>query len=369
MTYVIDRAAARSVASAFMSEIASIRKLNREFGSLSADDVMRATIALAECVAGYETLGGTYVRVGDALAGARPVGETAARESARRGFGFVVSFEKFDGLKRVPRRGYAVENGTGRLISSSNLTLSETSRLSSVLVDAENAAGLGLSATPFSDYGSDGFNADGLSFSNVGTHDAASVSQLTLAGLNAVQRQGYRSNAAMVLAADVFAKLAIAAPSSSKSARVRDTRYIANLVARDSLPKGMGILATEPLDADRATRYADGARFVVENGVAYVRYVADRAKRQYAVGPFSHFDTVVLLLALPTAKLAMEKLDDVRLTRDAAVDAVRNFANGDVRALDAFWVRETGKTRGGKLIVRSSFDFSAFAAAVSSSVA
>jgi hypothetical protein len=369
MTYVIDRAAARSVASAFMSEIASIRKLNREFGSLSADDVMRATIALAECVAGYETLGGTYVRVGDALAGARPVGETAARESARRGFGFVVSFEKFDGLKRVPRKTTTLKRGVGNTAFSSYFVPSEKSRITAVLHDVKNASALGLSASPFSDYGFDGYNVDGLSFSNVGTHDVASVSPLTLAGLNAVQRQGYRSNAAMALAADVFAKLAIAAPASSKSARVRDTKYISALTARGSLPKGMGILATEPLDADRATRYADGARFVVVNGVAYVRYVADRAKRQYAVGSFSHFDTVVLLLALPTAKLAMEKLDDVRLTRDAAVDAVRKFADGDVRALDAFWFRETGKTRGGKLIVRSSFDFSAFAAAVSLSVA
>jgi hypothetical protein len=287
----------------------------------------------------------------------------STKSAARLGFLFCDSFAEFDGLTTIPRSLTVLDGGVAKSGFWRSYMFGRDSRLAN-LPNSATLSDLGLASSPFSDYDSTGLNATGDSMFLDGRAVDGRVSLATVSGINAVQRQAYRANDAIRSAAVLFASLADAAAELSKLARTADTGYARDLVRSGRLVKGNHALASEPMSDVAARRYADGFGFIANHGEAYVRYAVDRAARQYAVGSFSHFDPAVLSLVMDVPHLCEEHLEEAGLTVARAVDRVKRFASGDVRALSVFFVRETGLTGSGVLVIRSRFDFVAFAAAI-----
>ena len=358
-----DMDAASVLVADFMASIAGTDSAET-LSQYNDSALARAACALATSAQRGESLSRTYISAGRALN--HGIAETAenAKIDSRSGFAFASELANFDGMVKIGRSDYYRDSKTRKWVNGSRKTFvaGKSSRVAALIRD-NSGAGLGLSAVQFSDYGADGFNADGDSMFLSGTHRAENVSAVTVAGLNAVQSQTYRANDSLRAAVSIFAKLADSADAVTAAMRKTDSDYASDLVRHGKIERGSHEIGTESVSALAAQRYSDGAAFIVDNGSAFVRYAIDKSGRQYAVGTFNHFDSAVLCLVIGSRSIASDKLEKIGLTVDDAVSRIRRFIAGDAKSLTAFAKRDTFVI-GSKTVVRSNFNFAAFAAAV-----
>ena len=363
MASIINSTVIESLSAEFAQRIQSDRYVAKHFEGFTAADVLRATYAFAESVASHRNISNGAFQVGAALQGSEVFDEAGAKEAARIGFIFANEFSEFDGIARLPRNTYAVENGVATYNRAYSFVLGDKSRLAKALGEGTLAA-TGLRAEPFSDYDATGYNAEGQSFYLKGKHSSAQVAASAIAGINAVQRQAYESNDAIRLAARAYAELSQRAKAVDKAGLVKEQNQGRNLVRAGKATKDSYVVDVQDISAAKVNGLAEGSRFIVENGRGYVRYAADARGRQYAVGTFNHFDTGVLALVLEARHIAEEIVEDAGTTVAKAVEALNSFLEGDDKGGAFFFRRATGVTRGGKTVVKADFDYKLFAAAI-----
>ena len=363
MTHVINTLIGDALAADFTDFVRARKNgVTKYFDGFTADDIQRATYAFARTIDAKFDTGNTALTVGNALRGVGLGDESETRASAKAGFIFINEFAGFDKITRVKTDSYSVTDGVAKYNRGYRYIPGKRSRITSVL-GSSGPSSIGLRAERFSDYGADGYNADGQSIYLRGKHRSEQVAASTIAGVNAVQGQSYDRNGTIDFAADVYAALAERLKGVNSAARKTARQYVTDLIADGNAEPGT-INEFEEASETKIAGLAAGTKFIVDNGRGYIRYAIDQRGRQYAVGTFNHFDTGVLIIVLETRHIAEEIVEDAGKTTERSVAALRDFLGGKDRALNYFFKREKGVTRSGKVVYATRFDHSLFAAAI-----
>ena len=351
---------AQETASAF-SKFLEGKYTEQHLKDYSPEQFTAATIALAKSINIFNNLSKTYQAVGKELEGSG-VGEEAALKAATAGFIFTSEFSKFSKLHKTNHKVFSIEGKKGKYKTFTTLSAEKDSGLSKIITQQEDHY-LGLSATPFSDYSSEGFNSEGEAYFLEGTVAKGQASEVNIKGINSAQKQAYKANKALELATEIFSKIEQQAALINKSGKEATQKHISRQIETGKIQPDQAILDFQELSDSQIKVFLEGSKFITENKQAFIQYKADSRGRQYPVGSFNHYNTGVLVLLLDIPSKAEEKLEDLGISKEKAVKAVKDFSEGKASALNIFFNRKVASLAE-KTLVQTSFSFSALAAAI-----